>query len=55
MWILIVYVLIAAVGEAVVIVDLGSNLPLGQFADFVVVILRCARVWMAAGSAFDQA
>ena len=58
MWILIVYVLIVVVGEAVVVaigLGLGSNLPISQFAGFVVVILRCARVWMAAGCTLDRA
>ena len=50
MWILIAYVLIVVVGEAVVIA-IGLILDAG----FVGVILRCARVWMTAGRALDRA
>ena len=33
----------------------GSNSPVGQFAGFLVVILRRARPWMASGRALDRA
>src|SRR6516165_12317904 len=35
--------------------NLGSNFPPGQFARFLDVILRRARVWMASCSALDRA
>jgi len=56
MWILIIYVLIVVVGEAVVVaigLALDRIFPLASFTSFFVVILRRARVWMAAGSALD--
>ena len=35
--------------------NLGSNFPRGQFARFLDVILRGARVWMASCGALDRA
>ena len=56
MWILIVYVLIVVIGEAVVVtigLALDRIYPLASLP--VSVILRRACVWMASGSALDRA